>query len=191
VLVNGKDITAAQDEEREEILRGIGVLFQGGALFSSLSLSENVELPLVEHADVPPEVRETLIEMKLRMVGLGGHVWHLPNELSGGQKKRAGLARAMALEPEILFFDEPSAGLDPITSSALDQTIVTLNASLGLTVVVVTHELPSIFAITHRVIVLDGAIKGIAAEGAPRELQQHSDNAYVRTFLTRGERKEN
>ncbi|NLF39042.1 ATP-binding cassette domain-containing protein [bacterium] len=185
ILINGRDLTAASDSEREGILSGMGVLFQSGALFGSLSLADNIRFPLTEHAVLPAPVLETLAGMKLRLVGLEDCALHMPGELSGGQKKRGGLARALALEPEILFFDEPSAGLDPLTSATLDQTIVNLNRSLGLTIVVVTHELPSIFTIAHRVIMLDPQTKGIIAEGDPRELRDHSTNDEVRRFLNR------
>ncbi len=185
VRIHGQDFTAAAGDERDCILQHIGVLFQSGALFGSMSLAENVFFPLTEHTALPRAVQETLVEMKLRMVGLADHAGQMPGQLSGGQQKRAGLARAMALEPDILFFDEPSAGLDPLTSAALDNLIVQLNRSLGITIVVVTHELPSIFTIAHRVIMLDADTQGILAEGDPRALRTHATDARVRRFLNR------
>lgn len=187
ILINGRDFTAAEGPDRDDILRGMGVLFQSGALFGSMCLADNVRFPLTEHAALPAAVLDTLVDMKLRMVGLDARAANMPGELSGGQKKRAGLARALALEPEILFFDEPSAGLDPLTSSALDSLILNLNKSLGLTIVVVTHELPSIFTIAHRVIMLDARTQGIVAEGDPRDLRAHAADPDVRRFLNRDE----
>lgn len=186
ILIHGESIVTAEGSQRERILKNIGVLFQSGALFGSQNLFENIELPLAEHADLPEPVRRILIEFKLRMVGLVHRTWYLPAEISGGEKKRAGLARALALEPRILFFDEPSAGLDPLSSAALDRLIVTLNESLGLTIVVVTHELRSIFTIAHRAIMLDRETKSIIADGDPLHLRDHSPDKKVRDFLSGG-----
>ncbi|OGQ94028.1 MAG: polyamine ABC transporter ATP-binding protein [Deltaproteobacteria bacterium RIFOXYD12_FULL_57_12] len=184
IVVNGRLITG-HEEVLPQVLRECGVLFQGGALFGSMTLAENVALPLREYTDLPEAHIDTLVKMKLALVSLSGYENHLPSEISGGMKKRAGLARAMALNPQILFFDEPSAGLDPITSAELDQLILHLNRTLGTTMVIVTHELASIFSVADRVIMLDKRAKGIVAEGDPRHLQEHSKNPYVRRFFNR------
>ena len=186
ILIRGRDIATAHGRERETILRDFGVLFQSAALFGSMSLADNIDFPLAVHTDLPPEVIATLVMMRLNLVGIADRAASVPGEISGGQRKRAGLARALALEPSILFFDEPSAGLDPVTSAALDRLIIDLNASLGITIVVVTHELDSIFAIAQRAIMLDNECQGIIAEGNPHHLRDHADNPRVRQFLTRG-----
>ncbi len=185
IVVNGVDIAAAGEEAMKGLRTGIGVLFQSGALFGSMTLAENVALPLQEYTDLSPGEIDRIVAMKLAMVNLAGHGNHYPAELSGGMVKRAGLARAMALDPSILFFDEPSAGLDPITATELDDLIKDLNRGLGTTMVVVTHDLDSIFAIADRVIMLDAAKKGIIAEGDPHELKKHSPNPLVRNFFNR------
>ena len=185
ILVNGIDIAAAEENAMQEVRTGIGVLFQSGALFGSMTLAENVALPLREYTDLSPAAIDRIVSMKLAMVNLFGHENHYPSELSGGMVKRAGIARAMALDPAILFFDEPSAGLDPITAAELDQLIKDLNRGLGTTVVVVTHELESIMAIADRVIMLDGNKKGVIAEGDPRELKKHSQDPLVQSFFNR------
>ncbi len=187
VLYRGVSLWDAEPEERDRILRQVGVLFQGGALWSSMTLAENVALPLREHTRLSPaEIRE-LASLKLALVGLAGFEDFTPAELSGGMRKRAGLARAMALDPEVLFFDEPSAGLDPISSRLLDDLILELRGSLGTTVVVVTHELASIFAIASDSVYLDAEARTITARGDPRALRDHPPNAKVGRFLTRGE----
>ena len=173
--------------ERERLLRRFGVLYQGGALFSSMTLAENVALPLQEYAAVGAEEISELASLKLALVGLAGFEEYYPSEISGGMTKRAGLARAMALDPDILFFDEPSAGLDPISSRRLDDLILDLRDSLRTTIVVVTHELASIFAIGNNSVFLDAQSKRIIASGNPKQLLAESKDPRVLTFLTRGE----
>jgi phospholipid/cholesterol/gamma-HCH transport system ATP-binding protein len=162
-----------------------GVMFQSGALIGSLTVGENVGLPLQEWTDLAPEAVTAIVRAKLRLVGLPGVMEKMPSELSGGMKKRAAIARAMALEPNLIFLDEPSAGLDPVSAVELDELILTLNRSLGLTVVVVTHELPSIFKIVSRCIMLDKESKSIIATGDPRTLRDESKDPRVRTFFHR------
>jgi phospholipid/cholesterol/gamma-HCH transport system ATP-binding protein len=185
VLLDGDDVGRADEDALRRIQRKFGVLFQSGALFGSLSLGENVALLLEEYTMLPREMIQLLVRIKLSMVKLDGFEEFLIAELSGGMKKRAALARAMALDPQILFFDEPSAGLDPITSAGLDELILQINRSLGTTIIVVTHELASIFTIAQRVIMLDGPSKGIIAEGTPQELRDQSPDARVRAFFNR------
>lgn len=185
ILVSGVDITSATGEARRSILRQFGVMYQSGALFGSMTLLQNVCLPLEEFTDLPKEARELVARMKLKLVGLEGFEYHLPADLSGGMKKRAAIARAMALDPEILFLDEPSAGLDPITSASLDALIQSLAPTLGITFVIVTHELASIFAIADRVVMLDGRTKRIAAIGPPADLRDRCADPWVRAFFRR------
>ncbi|MHC4523858.1 MAG: ABC transporter ATP-binding protein, partial [Planctomycetota bacterium] len=185
VLIDGKDMVTAEGRERQAIYRKFGVLFQSSALLSAMTVGENVALPLRAHTQLPRDMINFLVRAKLGMVGLLGYEGYLPDELSGGMKKRAGIARALALDPEILFFDEPSAGLDPVSSVSLDDLIMQINASLGTTMVVVTHELSSIFTIAHRVIMLDKRSKKIIAEGHPADLRERSENSYVRDFFNR------
>jgi phospholipid/cholesterol/gamma-HCH transport system ATP-binding protein len=179
------NFTAASPEEREQLLRRVGILYQSGALFSSMTLAENVALPLDEFTTLTrAQVRE-VAALKLALVGLKGFEDFYPSQISGGMQKRAGLARAMALDPDILFFDEPSAGLDPISSRLLDELILELRDSLGSTIVVVTHELASIFTIANNCIFLDVETRTMIASGDPKELREHGDPK-VRRFLTRG-----
>jgi len=185
ILIDGEDISNCDETTFKKILRKIGVLYQSSALFGSMTIAENVSLPIKEYTDLPQKSVDTLVKMKLNMVNLNGYENHLPSEISGGMRKRAGLARAMALNPKILFFDEPSAGLDPVTSVELDNLIIHLNKSLGTTMVIVTHELQSIFNVAHRVIMLDKQTKGIIAEGSPMHLKDHSENSFVRNFFNR------
>ena len=173
--------------ERERLMRRFGVLYQGGALWSSMTLAENVALPLQEYAAVGAKEISDLSSLKLALVGLSGFEDYYPSEISGGMKKRAGLARAMALDPDILFFDEPSAGLDPVSSRRLDDLILDLRDSLRATIVVVTHELASIFAIANNSVMLDGRSKTMIASGDPKRLLAESRDPRVLTFLKRGE----
>jgi phospholipid/cholesterol/gamma-HCH transport system ATP-binding protein len=185
VLINGVNINTDDDRILRQVRMDLGVLFQSGALFGSMTLAENVSLPIFEYTDLDPDAIELIVRMKLGLVSLAGYENHLPSEISGGMKKRAALARAMALDPTILFFDEPSAGLDPITSVELDNLIKSINAGMGTTMVIVTHELESIFNIAHRVIMLDKSARGIIAEGDPRELKDHSTDPRVVNFFNR------
>jgi phospholipid/cholesterol/gamma-HCH transport system ATP-binding protein len=187
VLYDGASFWSMDDEARGVQLRKYGVLFQSGALWSSMTLAENVALPLIEYTRWSASERDDISRLKLALVGLSGFEDYYPAEISGGMRKRAGLARAMALDPEILFFDEPSAGLDPISSRNLDDLILELRDGLGATIVVVTHELASIFTIADDSIFLDADSRTMRAHGNPKELLEHSPDTKLRAFLTRGE----
>jgi phospholipid/cholesterol/gamma-HCH transport system ATP-binding protein len=185
VYIDGDDIIGCDEEAFQQVLRKIGVLYQGGALFGSMTVAENIALPIKEYTDLPQKAISDLVKLKLNLVGLHGVENRLPSELSGGMKKRAGLARAMALNPKILFFDEPSTGLDPIISAGLDNLIIHLNKILRTTMVIVTHELESIFAVAQRIIMLDEKSKGIIAEGDPKDLRDHASDRFVKQFFNR------
>ncbi len=190
VLYGDENFTATEASERGKFIRRFGVMYQSGALWSSLTLAENIALPLEENTKLPPKTIRDLVSYKLSLVGLSGYEDYYPAQISGGMNKRAGIARAMALDPDILFLDEPGAGLDPLSSRRLDDLILRLRDSLGSTVVIVTHELASIFAIANNSIFLDTATRTQGATGNPTELRDHSDNPAVRLFLHRGEETE-
>ena len=185
----GQPFSAADLTARRAMLKTFGMLFQGGALWTSLTLRENVALPLEEYTTLSRREIEEVATLKLAQVGLGGFEDYYPAEISGGMKKRAGLARAIALDPAIVFFDEPSAGLDPVTSRKLDELILQIRETLGTTIVIVSHELASIFALADRAIMLDRTHQGIIAEGRPRDLAEHSRDPRVTEFLSRGENR--
>jgi phospholipid/cholesterol/gamma-HCH transport system ATP-binding protein len=187
VFYDGAPFWQASDEERQQRLRSFGVLFQSGALWSSMTLAENIGLVLGEYTDFSAADIREIARLKLALVGLKGFEDYYPAEISGGMCKRAGLARALALDPDVLFFDEPSAGLDPISSRNLDELILQLRDSLGATFVVVTHELASIFTIADNSVFLDPDTRTMRAQGNPRELLKNSTDLAVREFLTRGE----
>ncbi|HTY54290.1 MAG TPA: ATP-binding cassette domain-containing protein [Candidatus Binataceae bacterium] len=186
IFYSGVNFTRADPEERELLVKRFGVLYQSGALFSSMTLAENIVLPLTEFTDLTRGQAGEVASLKLALVGLKGFEDYYPSEISGGMQKRAGLARAMALDPEILFFDEPSAGLDPISSHLLDDLILAIRESLGATVVIVSHELASIFAIADNSVFLDTERRTITASGNPRDLLMNSKDPKVHRFLTRG-----
>lgn len=189
VVIDGVNMVTGDAEKIQKIHEKSGILYQSGALFSSMTLSENIMLPLQQYTDYSPATMREIASLKLALVGLTGFDDLYPSEISGGMKKRAGLARALALDPDIVYFDEPSAGLDPISSRNLDDLILEINQSLGTTIVVVTHELASIFAIGNNSIFLDAETKTILARGDPHELLKNPPNEAVYKFLTRGEKK--
>lgn len=185
VRFSGRDFTHASTQEYKDLLRSFGVLYQSGALWSSMTVGENVALPLELHTDITRKEREAIVALKLAQVGMSGYEDYYPSELSGGMKKRAGLARALALDPSIVFFDEPSAGLDPITSLQLDELVLQIRETLGTTIVIVSHELASIYGIADRAIMLDRTTRGVIADGDPRVLRDSSEDPRVRDFLNR------
>jgi len=187
ILINGKDTTALDEKELDEVRKRMGVLFQGAALLNSMTISDNVALPIREHTKLEESTIQIMVRMKLDLVGLSGFESFYPAQLSGGMKKRAGLARALALDPELLFFDEPSAGLDPVTAAGLDELILKLRNVFKMTIIVVTHELPSVFTIADYVIMLD--MGNVIFSGALDELKV-SDNPRIRMFLERRPEKE-
>ncbi len=189
ILFEDLDFWAASEEERRNIMKQCGVLYQSGALWSSMTLVENVGLPLKEFTNLPQETIDAICSLKLRLVGLGGFENYYPSQISGGMRKRAALARAMALDPKVLFFDEPSAGLDPVSAKHLDDLIVEIRDSLGATVVIVTHELASIFSIGNNCVFLDNETKTMLATGDPKELLKNTNNPKILEFLTRGTMK--
>ncbi len=185
ILIDGEDMATAGDEMKGRILRKIGVAYQGGALFGSMSCLGNIRLPLEEFTSLPDEAMDSVSIAKLKLVDLEQAAQLAPSEISGGMQKRVAIARAMALDPKILFLDEPSAGLDPITSADLDSLILSLSRLLGTTFIIVTHELPSIFSIASRVLVLDSSVKTMVAIGDPVSLRDRSQNPWVREFFSR------
>lgn len=188
VMINNVNFAKASQPEKDEVMKKCGILYQSGALFSSMTLAENIALPLQQYTDYSDKLIKELVSLKLALVGLTGFEDFYPSEISGGMKKRAGLARALALDPEIVYFDEPSAGLDPISSKLLDDLIIEINKSLGTTIVVVTHELSSIFAIGTNSVFLDADVKGVGGLGDPKELLKNPPNQKILNFLTRGEK---
>ncbi len=184
ITIDGVNIASATEEVVRKVRRGMGMLFQSSALLGSMTLAENVALPLTEFTDLSGAFIEKVVRMKLAMVDLSGYEGHLPSELSGGMRKRAGIARALSLDPHVLFLDEPFAGLDPITSVGLEQVIKRINRGMGTTMVIVSHELESIFSIAQRIVMLDKADRGIIAEGSPDALRASADPR-VRHFFNR------
>ncbi len=188
ILYGDVDFWGSDHDTRDRIIRNAGVMYQGGALWSSMTLAENVALPLEQYTDLGDAEIRDVVELKLALVGLAGFEEFYPSEISGGMQKRAGIARAMALDPEVLFFDEPSAGLDPVSARRLDDLILQLSESLGTTMVVVTHELASIFAIGNNSVFLDASLRTMTATGDPKKLLAETKDPTLRLFLTRGEK---
>jgi phospholipid/cholesterol/gamma-HCH transport system ATP-binding protein len=189
VFVDGVDITGCDTAKLHDILKGIGILFQSSALLGSMTVAENISLPITEYSKMPKKYVDTLVKMKLRLVELDGFENYLPSQLSGGMKKRAGLARALALNPKILFLDEPTAGLDPVISSEIDELVIQINKRLGTTIVIVTHDLDTIFTVADRAVMLDKNTKGIIAEGDPRSIRDSSPDLSVRSFFKRNSKQ--
>ncbi len=188
IFIDGKNFGTATPAEKTALMKECGILYQSGALFSSMTLAENIAMPLQQYTDYSPQTINELVSLKLALVGLNGFEDFYPSQISGGMKKRAGLARALALDPKIVYFDEPSAGLDPVSSKLLDDLIRDINHSLGITVVIVTHELESIFAIGTNAIFVDSKSKSIPARGNPTDLLKNPPNDTIYQFLTRGEK---
>jgi phospholipid/cholesterol/gamma-HCH transport system ATP-binding protein len=186
IFYDGFDFWGGDEPEQKNVMQQFGVLYQSGALWSSMTLAENIALPLEQYTDLSDARIREIASLKLALVGLAGFEQYYPAEISGGMKKRAGLARAIAMDPEILFFDEPSAGLDPISAKMMDDLIIELSESLETTIVVVTHELASIFAIATNAVFLDGETKTMLASGNPKTMLEETENRTVRAFLTRG-----
>jgi len=186
IYYQNENLWKISDQQRKKIMRSNGVMYQSGALWSSLTLAENIELPLKEYTELAADEIKGLAYLKLALVGLVGFEEYYPAEISGGMKKRAGLARALALDPDILFFDEPSAGLDPLSAKLLDDLILSIQESLGTTIVVVTHDLPSLFTIGTDSVFLDSVSKTVIAKGAPNKLLKECPNPVVQQFLSRG-----
>ena len=186
ILIQNRSIVRANEEERRSIMQSFGVAYQGGALFRSMTLAENIALPLEEYTTLKPEEIAQKVQDKLALVNLKGCGGMMPSDLSGGMIKRAAFARALALDPDILFFDEPSAGLDPLSSASLDQLILNIREKTGATILVVTHELESIFTIADRAIMLSARTRSIIADGRPQDLRDGCEDPFVRTFLNRG-----
>jgi phospholipid/cholesterol/gamma-HCH transport system ATP-binding protein len=189
VFIDGVDITGCDTAKLHEILKGIGILFQSSALLGSMTVAENIALPITEHSKMPKSYVDRLIKMKLGLVELDGFENYLPSQLSGGMKKRAGLARALALNPKILFLDEPTAGLDPVISSEIDELVLQINKKLGTTIVIVTHDLDTIFTVADRAVMLDKNTKGIIAEGDPMSIRDRSPDPSVRSFFKRNSKQ--
>lgn len=185
ILILGETLDPANQSAYKKLMTRIGITYQGGALFGSMTVAENVALPLELHTDKSKKEIAAIVREKLALVDLADFGDFMPGELSGGMRKRAGLARAIALDPDLLFFDEPSAGLDPLAAASLDNLILSMREKLGVTVIIVTHELDSIFAVTDRVVIIDKNEKTIVAEGDPKKLKDASENHFVRTFLNR------
>jgi phospholipid/cholesterol/gamma-HCH transport system ATP-binding protein len=182
ILIDGKSLVRASSKDKSKILRRFGVSFQSGGLFASMTLAENIALVLEKYTDLSEDKIEKIIEVKLDAVGLNGFQDFLPSEISGGMKKRAAFARSMALDPDVLFFDEPSSGLDPVTSASIDELIKRVNLGLNTTMVIVTHDLASILSVSHRIIMLDKLEKGIIASGSPEELKNSPDQRVYNFF---------
>jgi phospholipid/cholesterol/gamma-HCH transport system ATP-binding protein len=185
ILIDGESLSEATLQSSSTIMKKFGILFQSNGLFASMTVGENVKLALDSNTTLDEEISDRIIDIKLNSVGLINYKNFYPSELSGGMQKRAALARAMALDPDILFFDEPSSGLDPLTASALDKLIIELNEGLNTTMVIITHDLASILTISHRVLMLDKSVKGVVTEGKPEELLNMKENELVYNFFNR------